>query len=758
MVRRRDEGAIQFYGGCPKMSIEVTECHGFRSGDGREMMGKSSGKSLKSVLVWGFRVLALASIGYAIFVAFWCVAHTGRVLYWDQWSDYSAFLTSVDDGEGILRWLFSVHNEHRILLPRLFFLLDWYVFGGSNRFLIFSVFLLQAVCASLVVFVLRKGMDIDRKGNLYPLVIAYVWYVFFGMTQVSNFTWGFQIQFVLVYCLALCAFVAIWRASVSNRGWLWLSLAYVSGFAACFSLANGILVFPVLVFLGWVAKLKRSMLFTSFGVCCGAVFLYALAWNSSNSSVPIEWNAGWFWSLGRYILAFFGNPLRDSGYLFSRAFGLSAIIGWIFCLLLFLFDKRRSRWTLVAVGMTLFVMGSALLTALGRHELGCFQATSSRYATPVLHFWCGFGMLLISPSTIPLGGLGRNMRNMCWGLFGIYIVILTMSQMKFFWMAEQAFVSHEMGFNAIREDSYDRYMDGLYYDLNSARSLFSVIRARPETKAHYGPESLDINGVIPRGILHEWRSVEVIRGESLSGKDKNRAVFRGVLSVEQSREPLFVWFLDSLGTCGTARVIPRRYSGATEEGSWLIQGQWRRIPEDHSVETWIRFDSGFARSRLVFIVRMDSSSVSMIRLEDLQHSSPLHCEVLESQSVWSELSGSRMFQEDNTGAVGWTSFHNGHSRIGSGRVRIVANTGAAKVLYLPIRTGSGIPAYDLKFTGVGINESFLSVGVDALDDQWYAIGIDLTGIALPTRKVEIEVHDRGEDPDQWISIGHLRAH
>lgn len=154
---------------------------------------------------------------------------------------------------------------------------------------------------------------------------------------------------------------------------------------------------------------------------------------------------------------------------------------------------------------------------------------------------------------------------------------------------------------------------------------------------------------------------------------------------------------------------------------------------------------------------MDPSSISMFSVTNLQHLLPVHCEVLESQAVWTEVSGSTTFQVNKTDNVEWTSFHRGQDSIGSGCLRIVANMGTANTLYLPVRTGSGIPAYDFRFAGVRTKDPFLSFGVDVMDDQWYAIGIDLTGIELPNRMVEIEVYDRGQDPDQWISIGPPRA-
>ena len=102
-----------------------------------------------ALAIWCARLLAGVAVAYALYVAIWAYANAVVPLYWDQWDNQNAYLAYNANPGGWMRWLFALHNEHRITIPRLFFLADVHVFGGSNRFLVFSILAVQGLCAWL---------------------------------------------------------------------------------------------------------------------------------------------------------------------------------------------------------------------------------------------------------------------------------------------------------------------------------------------------------------------------------------------------------------------------------------------------------------------------------------------------------------------------------------------------------------------------------------------------------------------------------
>ncbi|MBV8866713.1 MAG: hypothetical protein JO210_15070, partial [Acidobacteriaceae bacterium] len=63
--------------------------------------------------------------------------------FWDEW----AFINSIATGRGLLswNWLWSQHNEHRLLFTRLLILADLRLFSGKNVSLLVEMYLIQVL-------------------------------------------------------------------------------------------------------------------------------------------------------------------------------------------------------------------------------------------------------------------------------------------------------------------------------------------------------------------------------------------------------------------------------------------------------------------------------------------------------------------------------------------------------------------------------------------------------------------------------------
>src|ERR1700693_5280423 len=165
--------------------------------------------------------------------------------YWDFWR-------SIVANGYHLKTLFALHNEHRILLPRLWFMMDHLWFGASGIFVLTSIYLIQFGHGLLLWRIGARASGCGPLENLAMglLVIA----VLFASRQLMNFTQPFQIQFVGVYLLATSALYALMRFDgptasppAPKRAYGWLAFSLLLAWAATYTMANGLLLWPGLV-------------------------------------------------------------------------------------------------------------------------------------------------------------------------------------------------------------------------------------------------------------------------------------------------------------------------------------------------------------------------------------------------------------------------------------------------------------------------------------------------------------------------------
>ncbi|WP_339744311.1 hypothetical protein [uncultured Maricaulis sp.] len=313
--------------------------------------------------------------------------------FWDQW-DF------VGNGE-IWSRLFAQHNEHRIPLPRLFFMLDNTLFGGRNAFLLIVVFGTQlALWGGLVWVAMRAGLplwDLVLAGGLVGALIV-------SPYQMENFYWGFQVQFVLVYFFGV---MCIWQAVAAPHTLLGHGVVIALGLASAASLSAGLVALPSAALVAYFAGQSRLRVGLTAAAGLAVIALYFYGYHSpaghSNPSDglrhPIE--------VVYYALVYLGGPI---GFALSRSVATELVplladpvqaaklvgaFGAVCSIALLTLTYRRRPQPIVYVfaGVVVFIGLTAIMTALGRWEFGAPQALASRYATPVLLFWAALFLL-----------------------------------------------------------------------------------------------------------------------------------------------------------------------------------------------------------------------------------------------------------------------------------------------------------------------------------------------------------------------------
>jgi hypothetical protein len=320
---------------------------------------------------------------------------------WDHWAEI-LWLKNYYAGQWHVSDLWRQHNEHRILFPRLFLLTDWFLFRGTNIFPLCSMLFLQAGHAWIFIREVRAWKKLSAAVRLTAASIVVA--LFFSGANLDNFTWPFQISFILVFYAGTVSLYALIRYAekcgkqkAAAVGWLAVSAG--SGIVATHSLSNGILIWPVLLVTGIVLRLHRRVLL-SIGIVFGLV-----VWQYISGYQLIAGHADAVNALRHPIkvLAFVGAylvlPLAKINHLVGAVVGLVVLIAFAWTIFHVLRRGALPRLVVLNLGVMLYIAAGAFITALGRVAVAPPEG-ALRYATPVCIFWsCALLLALAEEET-----------------------------------------------------------------------------------------------------------------------------------------------------------------------------------------------------------------------------------------------------------------------------------------------------------------------------------------------------------------------
>ena len=355
---------------------------------------------ISTVLSWLILLGGLLTIGVA---AYMVLASYSPLPFWDEWSELHHF--AAERQQPFVSWLWTQHNEHRILTTKLLLMADLYIFRGRQTLLLTSIFSIQL----LQLFLLSWSMWVlgGLRAERWRTAVGLVAFCLFCATQWENLVWGFQVCFVLPLLLASAAFAGLvlyWRRRLLQPGgrvtWLFLVLSMLAAEVATLSLSNGLLLWPLLLAAAILLRLGRPavIVVVVVGTVCIASFFYGyyLPDAQSGPGAALQ-HAG---DRLHYVLVYLGSPWTRSSIGLATLFG---VIGLVAALSGVLWAWPRVQETPIMVQLLLtigFCIGCGMITSIGRAHSGLAQAFGSRYQSIVLLFWCCLGLLvllLISP-------------------------------------------------------------------------------------------------------------------------------------------------------------------------------------------------------------------------------------------------------------------------------------------------------------------------------------------------------------------------
>lgn len=333
--------------------------------------------------------------------------------YWDEWC-LAPMIDSARSGQLGFLDLWSQHNEHRPLFPRLLMiglasLSRWRVAWE----LVASVVMAIAYFGVLVRMSFRHSDSAHRPWALVPVLSFLV----FSWSQMENWVWGWQIEWFLG---ALCVVGGISLLSSGLPQWPAFFLALCLGVVASLSMANGLLYWiaalPVVLWgripvPGADAREARQMLLIRILLWVALTLfilqMYMLEYKKPavSPSFSILWTSPKAFAeyvllyLGSPVVAIFSTPLwhgpEPPAPVWSQFIpGLMGCAALVFLLLRLFLKGGRVRYEIMPwLSLAAYAVGGGLLTGMGRAGLGAGHGLTSRYIGVSLLFWCALAGL-----------------------------------------------------------------------------------------------------------------------------------------------------------------------------------------------------------------------------------------------------------------------------------------------------------------------------------------------------------------------------
>ena len=308
--------------------------------------------------------------------------------YWDDWYNTLQFRRFEAGGYGIAD-LASQHNEHRLLVPRLFFFADELLLHWSGVLNITVMLVLQAGNAAILILLMGRTV---RPAAQRLLLAGFVLLMLFTLRQEQNFTNGFQLQFVGVFTAAALAALAygaaLDRMAAGRRGsGPFFALAALAAAASAYTMANGVMTGFVLAV---AALLRGAPARVPVGTVLLSLLLAALffhGYQPGGGSLPVAEIPSHLLAYPRFVTAYLGNPLGEH-LRTDQALGLVGLCLAAAAAISVATGRRRDPAALALLTIAGFILATAATTAYGRVTSGSRQGFESRYATPSLIFWC----------------------------------------------------------------------------------------------------------------------------------------------------------------------------------------------------------------------------------------------------------------------------------------------------------------------------------------------------------------------------------
>ncbi len=376
-------------------------------------------------------LLAFAAV-YAVATAVSAWRSYTAVPIWDMWGALE-FYADVRGGAGWPAW-WRLFNEHRLVLAKALFWMEYTWFGGQQVFLIVVNYLL-AGCSAVVLsaFLRARLADRPRRTWIAGTVLLALW--LFSWVQRENLTWAFQSQFFLAQLLPLAGFYCLYRATRPPAPQSWFVAACALGVLSIGTMVNGVMALPMMVLYALLARLgwKRTAVLALLATACIAAYTTGYVSPGGHGGGVLATLREHPGGMVAYTLLYLGSPfqhltrhLGPSWMIVGQVFGALFVLLALAALPRALRAPREHRLELALLAFVAYVGGIAFATSGGRLQFGFESALSSRYTTPTLMAWAALAVLY-APRLAALRG---GARAVAMGLLVLVLALMLVVQTR----------------------------------------------------------------------------------------------------------------------------------------------------------------------------------------------------------------------------------------------------------------------------------------------------------------------------------------
>jgi hypothetical protein len=341
------------------------------------------------------------------------------VPFWDMWNGYLGFFSKVMSGDMSAWWV--QHNEHRIVLARVFFWIDLALFAGQGWFLIGVNYLLQAGVCIIFWTIWKEARNEKHHWIGYFLIAWLFWWI-----QKENLEWGFQSQFILAQLLPLASLYFLHRSVHTEADFnKWFVWAFALGVLSIGSMANGVLALPIMTVYAVLVGmgLRRIAFLGVVSVLALVVYFYGYEAPAGHGSLGQALRTNPI-GLVHYVVVYVGGAFsfgnNQVGVWTATIAGIFLVVSAVFFSIKALTKPTEETLRLALLAFILYIGGTALGTAGGRLIFGVDQALASRYMTPSLMAWAAI-LILYLPH---INSLRLSLQNQLWVWFFILLLLM----------------------------------------------------------------------------------------------------------------------------------------------------------------------------------------------------------------------------------------------------------------------------------------------------------------------------------------------
>lgn len=311
------------------------------------------------------------------------IAFGVNVPFYDQWV-VPALFEKTATGTLQFKDLFELHNNHRILFPRLIFIGLGFISSWNIKLELFF-----SLCLAILTFILLYKISANSSKNknyFFHFSNLLTTLIFFSLAQSENWLWGFQIAIFLInFCVILSCFILTRNQIKPKQKFL---LAAIPCLIASFSSAQGLMswlaLIPGIIAISELGNQRKKYLTFWITLFLLSSLIYSIGYTQDSKTINL--------SLLEKLLAliqFFFNviaaPLTNSQN-FSIGIGIIIILNFIF-LGSYCLTNRKKQQYLISLCFPWFSIGifsilCSILITLGRYDYGAnYGIYTSRYTT-----------------------------------------------------------------------------------------------------------------------------------------------------------------------------------------------------------------------------------------------------------------------------------------------------------------------------------------------------------------------------------------